>query len=460
MTHTPILKHDPAAGLSEALVDRLRVAMSPAAMRDILERDCPYLRQSGEELIDCQLVRVSPRLPHGFVLYYELTLQGSGMRRSRPLLAELTEGAPLLHYRRVLEKLRKRRRGQLRKNGGASPLTVLSNPGMVLRLAGYDERLHGLKLVHMPQLLEPILAKHVAAANHSIGAIEPEMLGHRLGTRCIVRFRFETRNGAADPVFSASVIAKLYKFRSAKGQRVFADMQRLRADGFGVGSDLTIPRPIAFLPDANLLLMEDVPGKLLADLSRGEQQAGTRAAGRILGKLHTSTFRPPRRHGAEDEIALLEPWVALVSRIHPDLEALATRALLAVRPALPACADTELTPSHRDFYDKQILLADGRATLIDFDTHCMADPALDIGNFLAHLELARLQGIMPVDGLEGGFLDGYRRTAGTLPRDARLAAYRAASLLRLACLYAFSTLWQTLAGPLIEACLATLPARS
>jgi hypothetical protein len=460
MTAALIRKHDPAAGLSEALIGRLRTAMSPAAMADILRRDWPYHRQSGEDLVDCQLVRVSPRLPNGFVLYYEVTLRQGGRERSQALCGELTEGAPQLHYQRAREKLRKRKRGQVRKDGAPAPLAMLPVPGMVLRLAGYDERLHGLKLVHAPRLLEPILLEHVAGEGGAIGAIEPEMLGHRLGKRCIVRFRFEALNGGADPVSRGSVIAKLYKFRTTKGQQVFADMQRLSADGFGDGSDLTIPRPIAFLPEDNVLLMEDAPGKLLAERPAGELRHGAATAGRILGKLHRSAFRPPRRHRADDEIALLEPRIALVSRIHPGLEGLAAAALAALRPALASCADADLVPSHRDFYDKQVLLAGGRATLIDFDTYCMADPALDIGNFLAHLELARLQGLMPGDGLADGFMEGYRRTAGALPSGGPVSAYEAASLLRLACLYALSTRWQTLAGPLLEACLATLPVRS
>lgn len=135
-------------------------------------------------------------------------------------------------------------------------------------------------------------------------------------------------------------------------------------------------------------------------------------------------------------------------------------ALAAVRRSLAPCADAERVPSHRDFYDKQVLLAKGRATLIDFDTYCMADPALDLGNFLAHLELARLQSLMPADGLRDAFLDGYCRTTDVLPGDVRMSAYEAASLLRLACLYALSTRWRTLAGPLIEACRATVPMRS
>ena len=141
---------------------------------------------------------------------------------------------------------------------------MLPVPGMVLRLAGYDERLHGLKLVHKPRLLQPTLREHLDGSR-DIERIKPEMLGHRLGKRCIVRFRFRALDAGASAASRGSVIAKLYKNRTPKGAQVFADMRRLCADGFGNGSELTVPRPIAFLPEENVVLMEDVPGELLAE---------------------------------------------------------------------------------------------------------------------------------------------------------------------------------------------------
>ena len=46
-------------------------------------------------------------------------------------------------------------------------------------------------------------------------------------------------------------------------------------------------------------------------------------------------------------------------------------------------------PIHRDFYPDQLLIAEDQVTVIDFDLYCEGDPALDIGNFVAHLsELA------------------------------------------------------------------------
>jgi streptomycin 6-kinase len=43
------------------------------------------------------------------------------------------------------------------------------------------------------------------------------------------------------------------------------------------------------------------------------------------------------------------------------------------------------TPIHRDFYHDQIMFANGRTYLVDLDLVSLGHPALDVGNFLAHL---------------------------------------------------------------------------
>ena len=61
---------------------------------------------------------------------------------------------------------------------------------------------------------------------------------------------------------------------------------------------------------------------------------------------------------------------------------------LAEGSSLPAA---ELVLTHRDLHDGQWLVNDDRPCLLDFDLLCRAEPELDIANFLAHLELRRLQ---------------------------------------------------------------------
>ena len=86
---------------------------------------------------------------------------------------------------------------------------------------------------------------------------------------------------------------------------------------------------------------------------------------------------------------------------------------------------------HRDLHDGQILLApDGTIGLLDADTLARGEPALDLGNLVAHLERFAPDPAAATDAL----LDGYDPPADTARR---LGAYTDAARLRLDCVYAF-----------------------
>ena len=51
--------------------------------------------------------------------------------------------------------------------------------------------------------------------------------------------------------------------------------------------------------------------------------------------------------------------------------------------ALPVAAEAGI---HRDFYADQVIVDGDRTWLVDLDLYAAGDPALDVGNFLAHIE--------------------------------------------------------------------------
>src|SRR3712207_8430077 len=53
--------------------------------------------------------------------------------------------------------------------------------------------------------------------------------------------------------------------------------------------------------------------------------------------------------------------------------------------AAAECDPLPLVPSHGDLTPGQILFDGARPGLLDFDTVCQAEPALDLGQFLAYL---------------------------------------------------------------------------
>ncbi|AYD90004.1 serine kinase [Actinomyces lilanjuaniae] len=93
--------------------------------------------------------------------------------------------------------------------------------------------------------------------------------------------------------------------------------------------------------------------------------------------------------------------------------------------------------AHRDLHDGQVLWDGTEASLLDLDTPVLAEPALDLGNLMAHLELMTVHGRLSLHGLQvvSGLLDDLARS---LPTSAsRLRVYRHAAALRLVFVHAF-----------------------
>ena len=109
--------------------------------------------------------------------------------------------------------------------------------------------------------------------------------------------------------------------------------------------------------------------------------------------------------------------------------------------------------AHRDLHDGQWLMSGDRPCLLDFDLLCRAEPELDPANFLAHLELRRMQhptviSERDVAACGEAFLDGFGCGYAS-DRRARLAFYQAATFARLALVYQLRPRWSKLVDDLI-----------
>lgn len=206
----------------------------------------------------------------------------------------------------------------------------------------------------------------------------------------------------------------------------------------------------AALPGTSLHEMLDDPAFPEADVV-----AAFAATGAAVRRLHGAV--PPvaaRSHDAAAEAGVAARWAehALVHRVLAPVEAERVRAQAAEVASLlrrhPAPGPGALI--HRDLHDKQVLVtATGDVGILDLDTLARGDAALDVANLVVHLELRALQGHCGpglARAAADAFFDGYRPDRGLRER---LAAYAAASRLRLACVYAFRPRWSRLGGRLL-----------
>lgn len=266
-----------------------------------------------------------------------------------------------------------------------------------------------------------------------------DVVRHTRGGTAVLRYGVQS-TVSDSPATPTSVYGKVYS--DTTGQRVSRALGSLSSS-----ADLTpgapfvrLPASLGYQPDLRLLLTDELPGRpLLPALLRavvsadpgspgpgasGAVLSALRAAGQALAALHAHkrTWAPvqppgqPRRDVERelDQVALTWPDTA-------DL----VRAGLDRGTAGVADASTPVL-CHGDYTPSQVLFTDGAVSgLVDLDTVCWGDPAMDLGRFLAHLDL----GIAKAGGsfaepwaarLGSHFLAGYGEAAGRRGLDSAL----------------------------------------
>jgi aminoglycoside phosphotransferase (APT) family kinase protein len=151
------------------------------------------------------------------------------------------------------------------------------------------------------------------------------------------------------------------------------------------------------------------------------------AAAAVAAGLHRSGLSLSETRPMEADIAELRDLVDMMGKIAPDVAAGVDRMLTEIDASAAATSALGLGPTHGDFTPSQ-LLTDGEACgLVDFDSMALAEPARDLGQYLAYLRLASAKAGLPVDATEElgqGFRDAYARASGTASVDGLAARTR------------------------------------
>jgi hypothetical protein len=220
----------------------------------------------------------------------------------------------------------------------------------------------------------------------------------------------------------------------------------------------TIPSSFGYLPDLQLVLLESIPGiprvaQLLEARLNGDQEMASEplalegaidACARIAAALHASGIELGARREMDDELTEVSRDLEAMSRVTPELGALLAPWLNELIAFARRTNPLPLCLSHGDFKYTQLIFAGSRSGLVDFDTICQAEPALDLGQYMAYVRVAERKALKAAapdtsiaDALCVRFLDAYveARTNGDrmreeLVRSARL--YELVSLFRLA----------------------------
>jgi len=281
------------------------------------------------------------------------------------------------------------------------------------------------KLPQLRALLDPVQMPRALSGMGTLQRIE--LVRHKPGRRVILRYTVRGVDGRIEHLFGKS-------FASERGPRVFATARAI-ATALAFGDDVLVPEPVAFLPDLKLLVQRSIPGQPAAPaLLAGDRVLAVRIA-TAFHRLHTSGIDLGRRHRLAEELAPLPRRVDDIHEGDRSLVPLAAACLAMIqRMALDAERTWRWRPIHRDAYHDQILVDGEQLAILDLDDAAMSEPAIDVANIVAHLQLLGIQRHGRATAL-ATVIDAFLDQALTLdPRlDRRLLdLLQAATLLRLA----------------------------
>lgn len=195
---------------------------------------------------------------------------------------------------------------------------------------------------------------------------------------------------------------------------------------------LAVPEALALLPDARLWLQRKAAGEPATHhLTPDSLPALWAHIGAAIASLHRTNITTERRWNIADELTLLHDRLNKAAALRPLLAERITALLPALDALGATLADRPGCGIHRDCYPDQILVDGENLTWLDLDLYCEGDPALDVGNFLAHMSEHALRHYGDARALaaqESALQQHYQQETGTAPEA--IAAWTTLALAR------------------------------
>jgi hypothetical protein len=229
-------------------------------------------------------------------------------------------------------------------------------------------------------------------------------------SRCTLEIMLPTTRGWQE------LIGKVY---AEDRSDIYQVMEEIWRAGFGCEEEFSIARPLAYLASLRLLLYEKVPGtrarSLIVDPKASDRIPAVERCARWLARFQARAPCSGRVFRMEDCLMAWEGWMQGLA----DLDSLflhkARRLLAQLKATAPGRDYVELCASHGDYTCGQVLLFDGHAVTIDWDTFTLTDPGYDAARFLVDLKRMAMKYFGSIHALDWAadlFLKTYAAAGG------------------------------------------------
>ena len=332
---------------------------------------------------------------------------------------------------------------------------VIPSLGMQVYRFPNDPALPTLIKVLDSQTVSAALSKTLPEIQNNVARIlrcEVTPLRFRPERRCTVRLSLWLRENESGEIYKRVLYGKIYHDLEKAGH-VYQQMLSLSDSVSAKDGRVSFATAAAFLPDLAMVLQNPIEGVPLDGFINGNANAcdprgfaGTLAAASALAAFHASGLVAGKPRSIKTELARFKKRGARIGEINPELG----NNIIKLADALSAWLGTldqwgaTIALVHGDCKPAQFLIQDQQIALLDFD-HCgMADPAVDVGTFLATLQQMKVRQTIKNRGQQAGcsswlpdlkrqFLETYCSASGNPSGFRHLAEwYEAVGLLRKA----------------------------
>jgi ABC-type multidrug transport system fused ATPase/permease subunit len=412
------------------------------------------LLDDGVEVADLQIGKMWVRADGTCAVRYQVTWSDSESTTNGSVVlgrVHATDDEAASYMSRQVRRLRSLRRTRLAAVPWRADAARVEHAGLALHPFPVDPELPTLARALEPQLWRRLPGSPAPGEQRDVEVVHYPREG-----ACVLRYHFEHAANGRSAAAADTLYGKVYSDHTGRTVHGFlSGLAENRPDGDVMQTQF--PKPVVYAPRQHLLVTEPLPGEpVIAAMIKAtwgeaaqpdrrvghavELRAAVRAAGGALVTLHDADVPAAPVRSASAELHALRSELAVVARDWPKVAAAVDRAL--GRLDTDDLDDAEMVLSHGDFTPSQVLMVDGTVAIVDLDSLCWADPALDIGRFMAQMELvaAKKGGVRAahlVEELCAEFLYGYDAAArgstrAQTPPSGRIAFYRATSLARSA----------------------------
>ena len=261
--------------------------------------------------------------------------------------------------------------------------------------------------------------------------LEIEPVRYKPGLHCVFRYHVQTVSG------KQMYYGKLF---SSKGDQLMSAITALHKLSEENPDMPNIPQPLAYWPDVQMVLQPAVNKgveftKFAYDMQyeAEERENWMRKAGATLGTFHQSTV-PGDLRTIQDDIDDLHEYTVIMAKVKPKLAEQFEEVIQQIIKKINGHPEPGPVASHGAMRTDQFIIQGDRLAIIDLDGYCWANPARDLGNFLAYLcwkAIRQPEHGQFVERAGRAFLEGYLEVQPDID-EYWLSIYQAASLLKIA----------------------------